>query len=267
VSAGRDRIEGAIRGASDAGRPALAAFLTAGFPSRRSFPAFLRATACAADLIEIGVPFTDPMADGVTIQRTSRIALEERTTLGWILSMLGAETAATRVPFALMSYVNPLLAYGVERLAADAAEAGVAAFIVPDLPLEEQDLLTRPLHERGIGLVQLVTPATAPARLAALCAASEGFVYAVAMNGTTGGRAGARQNVRDYLARVRAAGPRPVLAGFGVRTKQDVEAYVPPADGVIVGSALLEAIESGEDPERFLRSLRAEPAARMEVRQ
>jgi tryptophan synthase alpha chain len=264
--AGPDRIEAAIRRAASAGRPALAAFLTAGFPSLRSFPAFLRATACAADVIEIGVPFSDPMADGVTIQRTSRIALEEGTTLAWILATLSAETAGFRAPCALMSYVNPLLAYGAERLAADAAEAGVAAFIVPDLPLEEQDLLAPSLRARGIGLVQLATPATPPARLHDLCAASDGFVYAVAVNGTTGGRAGAGEHVREYLSRVRAASRRPVLAGFGIRTRHDVQALVPPADGVIVGSALLESIERGEDPEWFLRSLREAPVARMEAR-
>ena len=266
MNAGHDRIEASIRRAAAAGRPALAAFLTAGFPSRRSFPAFLRAAACAADVIEIGVPFSDPMADGVTIQRTSRIALEQGTTLAWILSVVEAESAGCAAPCVLMSYVNPLLAYGAERLAADAARAGVSGFIVPDLPLEEQHRLAPALRDRGIGLVQLVTPATPPARLRDLCDASDGFVYAVAVNGTTGGRTGAGTGVRSYLSRVRGASARPVLAGFGVRSRRDVDANVPPADGVIVGSALLESIERGEDPEMFLQSLREAPAPRMEVR-
>jgi tryptophan synthase alpha chain len=266
MSAGGDRIEAAIRSASSAGRPALAAFLTAGFPSRRSFPAFLRATACAADVIEIGVPFSDPMADGVTIQRTSRIALEEGTTLAWILGTLAAETAGFAAPCVLMSYLNPLLAYGVDRLADDAARARIAAFIVPDLPLEEQGILAPPLRARGIGLVQLATPATPQARLRDLGAATDGYVYAVVVNGTTGGRAAAGPEAREYLATVRAASLRPVLAGFGVRAPHDVHALVPPADGVIVGSALLESIERGEDPEWFLRWLREGPVARMAAR-
>jgi len=156
-----------------------------------------------------------------------------------------------------MSYLNPLLAYGLERLAADAAGVGVAGLIVPDLPLEESGELRETLEARGIALVQLVTPATPDERLERVCRASRGFVYAVTLRGTTGA-ALKPADVTDYLERVRAATALPVLAGFGVRTAADVRALAEAADGVIVGSALIEAIEEGRDPAAFVRALRSE---------
>src|SRR5207245_9442633 len=132
-----------------------------------------------------GVPFTEPMADGVTIQRASQAALAQGASLRWILAELQA-LEGVRAPRLLMSYLNPLLAFGLGRLADGAARAGVAGFIVPDLPLEESSELQAALAARGLALVQMVTPVTEPARLAALCAGSQGFVYAVTMTGTPG---------------------------------------------------------------------------------
>jgi tryptophan synthase alpha chain len=252
---GGTRIESAIRQARAAGRTAIAAFVTGGFPDLESFGALLEATGREADLVEVGVPFSDPMADGLTIQRSSRTALERGATLQWILEVV--REAAGPAPILLMSYLNPILAYGLDRLAKDAAGAGVAGFIVPDLPLEESDELRETLRARGIALVQLVTPATPDGRLERVCRASEGFVYAVTLRGTTG-TAMEPANVTDYLKRVRAATPLPVLAGFGVRTASDVRALTGAADGVIVGSALIEAIEEGRDPAAFVRGLRGE---------
>ncbi|HUG04076.1 MAG TPA: tryptophan synthase subunit alpha, partial [Steroidobacteraceae bacterium] len=132
-----DPIAEALRRAASHGAPALVGFLTAGFPDRASFTRHLAAIATVADVVEIGVPFSDPMADGVTIQRSSRVALEQGTTLAWILETLAALPVRPAVPLVLMSYLNPLLAYGIRRLAADARAAGVSGFIVPDLPWEE----------------------------------------------------------------------------------------------------------------------------------
>ncbi len=160
-------------------------------------------------------------------------------------------------PVLLMSYLNPIMAHGFDRFARDAAGAGVAGLIVPDLPLEESDELRMALDPEGVALVQLVTPATPPERLALVCEASRGFVYAVTMMGTTGASVDA-SSAGSYLRRVREATPLPVLAGFGVRTPADVAGLGQLADGVIVGSALVEAIESGDDPGEFIRSLRAE---------
>jgi tryptophan synthase alpha chain len=155
----------------------------------------------------------------------------------------------------MMSYLNPLLQFGFDNLARRAAGAGVCGFIVPDLPLEESAELREPLEAQGLALVQLVTPATPEARLRNLAKASRGFLYAVTVTGTTGGGSALPPNLADYLDRVAAASPLPVCAGFGIRSAQDVAAVGRHAAGAIVGSALVEVLERGEDPAAFLREL------------
>jgi tryptophan synthase alpha chain len=250
----REHVTGAIRTAAAGGEPALVAYITAGFPSRERFRDHLRTLADSADVIEVGVPFTDPMADGVTIQRASLAALAQGVSLAWILEELSA-LRGIRTPLLLMSYLNPLLAFGA-RLAASAAAAGVAGFIVPDLPLDESSELRAALDERQLALVQMVTPVTEAERLAQLCAGSEGFVYAVTMTGTTGRNVAVPAEVLEYLDRVRAIAPLPVCAGFGIRSREQVERLRGHVDGVVVGSALVEVLERGEDPDAFLRALR-----------
>ena len=250
-----EHIVSAIRAASAQGAPALVGYLTAGFPLRERWRAQLQALAQAADVIEVGVPFTDPMADGVTIQRASRAALAQGVSLAWILEELAA-VRGLRAPLLLMSYLNPLLAFGVGRLAEHAARAGVAGFIVPDLPLDESSELRAALDERQLALVQMVTPVTEPQRLTQLCAGSQGFVYAVTMTGTTGRNVAVPAAVLHYLDRVRAASALPVCAGFGIRSRDQVERLRGHVDGVVVGSALVEVLERGEDPGEFLRKLR-----------
>jgi len=252
---GHERITSAIRAATAGGEPALVAYLTAGFPKRGEFARQLEAVAAAADVVEIGVPFTDPMADGVTIQRASLAALAQGVTLRWILAEV-ERRKGLRTPLLLMSYLNPLLAFGVAELADGAARAGVAGFIVPDLPLDESSELAAALAARGIALVQMVTPVTEPQRLVALCERSQGFVYAVTMTGTTGRNVAVPDEVIAYLERVRASAPLPVCAGFGIRTRAQVERLRGHVDGVVVGSALVEVLERGEDPARWLRELR-----------
>jgi tryptophan synthase alpha chain len=250
----RDRLAQALR---EAKNPALVAFMTAGFPEPSTFLETLAEVAQAADAVEIGVPFTDPMADGVTIQRSSRAALDSGVSLRWILDELGRSERALAAPVLLMSYLNPLLAFGFEALAERSAEVGVSGFIVPDLPFEESAPLATALDARGLALVQLVTPATPPDRLAMLCARSQGFVYAVTRTGITGGSSGELgSEIGDYLAAVKAASKLPVCAGFGVRNRDQVVAIAAHADGVIVGSALVEALERRESPADFLRTLR-----------
>jgi tryptophan synthase alpha chain len=252
----RERVSAAIRAAAARGEPALVAYLTAGFPRRERFREQVRALAAAADVVEVGVPFTDPMADGVTIQRASHAALAQGVTLGWILEELGA-LGALPAPLLLMSYLNPLLAFGLEPLAVAAAGAGVSGFIVPDLPLDESGELCAALEPHGLALVQMVTPVTDAARLAALCAGSQGFVYAVTMTGTTGRNVAVPDEVLAYLDRVRAAAALPVCAGFGIRSRAQVERLRGRVDGVVVGSALVEVLERGEDPAAWLAQLRA----------
>jgi tryptophan synthase alpha chain len=252
----RERIAGAIRTAAARGEPALVAYLTAGFPQRQRFREQVRALAVAADVVEIGVPFTDPMADGVTIQRASHAALAQGVTLGWILEELGA-LGGLPAPLLLMSYLNPLLALGLEPLAVATVGAGVSGFIVPDLPLDESGELRAALEPHGLALVQMVTPVTGAARLAALCAGSQGFVYAVTMTGTTGRNVAVPDEVLAYLDRVGAAAALPVCAGFGIRSRAQVERLRGHVDGVVVGSALVEVLERGEDPAAWLAQLRA----------
>jgi tryptophan synthase alpha chain len=207
-------------------------------------------------VVEIGVPFTDPMADGMTIQRASHAALAAGFTLPWLLDELAALDPRPATPLLLMSYLNPLLALGLERLPAAAVRAGVAGFIIPDLPWEESAEVRAALDREGLALVQMVTPVTPPERARMLCAASQGFVYAVSMTGTTGKSVATPATLLDYLDRLRQHSPLPVCAGFGIRSAEQVERLREHVDGVVVGSALVEAIERGEDPTAFLRSLR-----------
>jgi tryptophan synthase alpha chain len=236
-------------------RTSLVAFITAGYPSPESFLATLQEVAEAADAVELGVPFSDPMADGMTIQRSSHAAIAQGVTLRWILDTLEQRDFELAAPLLLMSYLNPLLAYGFEALSARAAAVGVNGFIVPDLPFEESAPLREAIDGDGLGLVQLVTPATPPERLSRLCAASQGFVYAVTTTGITGGGRELPAQVSDYLDTISEVCELPVCAGFGIRTRAQVEMIGRHADGVIVGSALVEVLEAGKSPGAFLREL------------
>jgi tryptophan synthase alpha chain len=250
-------VADAIRSVSARGGPAIVAYLTAGFPRREGFLGRLAAVAAAADLVEIGVPFSDPMADGPTIQRSSRVALEAGVSLRWLLAELAGAPGRFPAPLLLMSYLNPLLAFGLDRLPVAAHDAGISGFIVPDLPLEESDELSRALGRADLDLVQFVAPTTPPARAQRLCAASGGFVYALTSTGVTGQDAALPEATLAWLARLRQFATVPVCAGFGIRHRAQVERLAAHVDGVIVGSALVEAIERGEDPGAFLRGLRA----------
>lgn len=253
-----ESISRAIKTARAKGRTALVGFLTAGFPSRASFKKNLLAVASCCDVVEIGVPFSDPMADGTTIQRASAAALLDGVTLPWILEELQSLQPRSGAPLLLMSYLNPLLAYGLDRLPQAARAAGVSGFIVPDLPYEEANDLKTALNEANIALVQMITPVTEDARLRMLCAGAQGFIYAVTMTGTTGKAVEVPDEALAYMQRVKRAAAIPVCAGFGIRSRAQVERLGAHVDGVIVGSALVEILERGEDPQPFLRSLMGE---------
>ncbi|HWB89955.1 MAG TPA: tryptophan synthase subunit alpha [Acidimicrobiia bacterium] len=249
-----DRIGEVTAAIERASGQALCAYVTAGYPTKSVFPEILAAVAASADVVEIGIPFTDPMADGLTIQQASHVALAQGVDLRWALETVGE--AGLETPVLFMGYYNPFLAFGLERLVAGMTETGVAGLIVPDLPVEESGPLAEILDPDGHGLVQLVAPTTPEDRLRRLAAASRGFVYAVATTGITGGSTHFGQAVLDYLDRVKAAATLPVLAGFGVRERAQVAGLAGHVDGVVVGSALIDAIDRGDDPASFLADLR-----------
>lgn len=251
-----ERIAAAITAANESGRTGLVPFITAGYPEPGKFIDTLRSVARAGDVVELGIPFSDPMADGMTIQRSSFRAIENGVTLSWIFDQLASQSADIEAPLVMMSYLNPLLAYGYDKLADAALGTGVCAFIVPDLPFEESAELRQALEAKGLGLIQLVTPATPPDRLSMLASATRGFLYAVTITGITGGVSGLPADLADYLDAVSRVSPVPVCAGFGIRAAADVASVGQHAAGAIVGSALVEVLERGEDPRLFLEALR-----------
>ena len=234
--------------------PAICVYLTAGYPTLDVFGSILDSVARSADVVEIGVPFTDPMADGLTIQQASHVVLSNGVTLEWIFELLGGIDLAA--PHLLMGYHNPFLAFGLDRLGRAMAESKTSGLIIPDLPFEENGPLREILEPGGLALVQLVTPNTSSERLHHVTRVGGGFVYAVTTTGVTGGDVDLPAEALQYLDRVRAASPLPVLAGFGVRNQAQVAALSPHVDGVVIGSALIEAIDRGEDPGAFLKGLR-----------
>jgi tryptophan synthase alpha chain len=260
---GADRIESAIRSAKREKVFALAPFLTAGYPDLDRFPELFRKTVAEADIVELGIPFTDPIADGPTIQRSSQIALESGVSIPSILNLLSNERP--EVPTILMSYLNPLLAYGFDRFANDCASVGVCGIIVPDMPIEESQPLTRIAQHQGLCVIRMVSPVTPDDRLKRICTSARGFIYATTICGTTGADHAIDQSVEHMLSRVREHSSIPVLAGFGIRTSNDATRIARHCDGVIIGSALIEAIDQGQDPAEFLREIRHFPAGTSEM--
>ena len=250
---GSKYIEERIK-APKASGPALIPFITAGYPNAEGFKQTLFEISKKADVIEIGVPFSDPMADGVTIQRSSHMAIENGVTLKWIFNQLKEINLDT--PIVLMSYLNPLYVFGMEELTKASLESGVDGFIVPDLPSEESQELNDRLSEAGLALIQLVTPATPKDRIEMITNQSSGFIYAVTIKGVTGGEDALSADVTDYLKQVQEIAKIPVCAGFGIREKSDVEMLANHVDGIIVGSAIVETIEQGNSPTEFLDQLK-----------
>lgn len=248
------RLSGALAAAADAGRLALVPFATAGFPDLDRSLELLRALdEGGADALEVGVPFSDPLADGPTIQRTSQIALDAGTTLPKVLELVREFRSGSATPIVLMTYANPVHAYGIDRFAADAAVAGVEGVLVTDLPPDERPDDWRPLTGAGLARIQLVAPTTAETRVATVTAAATGFVYCVSRTGVTGKGKSFATNLAEQMARVRATTSLPLLVGFGVREPEDVRRVADHADGVVVGAAVLEEVLGADDPSEGCR--------------
>jgi len=229
------------------GRPAFVAFVTAGYPSvEATVPLMLGLEDGGADVIELGVPFTDPMADGATIQKTNQVALGHSPPIT-LESCLGfvkeARSKGLTVPVVLMGYYNPLLAYGVDRLVVDTAEAGAQGFIVVDLPPEEGHGFVAACRSKDLAFVPLVTPASTNERVEQLSTVADGFLYCVSLTGVTGARAALPPDLPAFVERVRAHSDVPLAVGFGVSTRDHVADIAKVADGVVVGSAVCRAVE------------------------
>lgn len=239
--------------------PGLVPYVTAGFPRRDDTASLLRAAERAGCLAaEVGIPFSDPLADGPTIQATSHQALVNGMTVPRALEQLaGARAAGLRLPVALMTYVNPVLGYGLVRFCTDAAAAGAEAIIVPDLPVDEADELEAAARAAGLALIFLVAPTTTEARLRLACSRATGFVYCVGVTGTTGARAQISEEAVTLLRRVQQATNVPRALGFGLSRPEHLLALRGHCEAAVVGSALLDAIAGRPDDapgvaERFL---------------
>jgi tryptophan synthase alpha chain len=243
------RIDHRFAELKTAGRAALVTFLTAGDPDPATSLAILRALpAAGADVIELGMPFTDPMADGPAIQMSSQRALKAGQTLKQTLAMVGDfRRADGATPIVLMGYYNPIYIYGVGRFLADAKAAGVDGLIVVDLPPEEDEELCLPALKAGLNFIRLATPTTDDKRLPAVLAHTSGFVYYVSITGITGAAAPDPGKVGAAVSRIKRHTQLPVAAGFGVRTAEQAAAIAAGADGVVVGSALVSALKASLD--------------------
>jgi len=225
----------------------LALFLTAGFPrSDATLPLLQLLDEAGADLIELGIPFSDPLADGPTIQRTSQIALQNGVTLKKVLEIAAAMKSKLRAPLILMGYYNPILQFGPEAFVQAAAKVGVQGLIIPDLPPEESLAFREIAGQLGISLIYLISPNTSPERLQLIDELTTSFIYAVSITGVTGARANVADSAREFLQSLRPQVRHPILVGFGVSNAVEARALSDFCDGVIVGSALLTQIEKND---------------------
>lgn len=257
------RIDDKFSQLKSARRAALMPYLPLGFPTLDASRQLIRAVANAgADVIELGVPFSDPLADGPVIQRAAHTALGNGITLAKCLDMVReARQAGVTIPLVLMSYVNPLLRFGVERCARAAREAGADGLIVPDLPPEEAGTLAAACQTHQLDLVYLAAPTSTPARLRLIAQATRGFVYLVSVTGVTGARDHVAADLAAFVARLREVTPKPICVGFGISDAQAARTVAGYADGVIVGSALVARIGAEEraleSAREFVAELRA----------
>ena len=241
-----ERLRARFAEVNGEGRAVFIAYVMAGFPRPDlTAPLLLALEAGGADVIELGIPFTDPLADGATIQRANEAAVAAGVTFADCLAMAReARAGGLGAPLILMGYDNPLLAYGEERAAADAAAAGADGFIVVDLPPDEAGAFRRACAAHDVSFVPLVAPTTAEERMEEVARAADAFIYCVSVTGTTGGAAVPRE-IGDLVATIRRHTELPIAVGFGVSTPEQVARVGRVADGVIVGSAIIAAIEGG----------------------
>jgi tryptophan synthase alpha chain len=252
ISPSGSRLESAVRAAGDL---KLVAYMMAGHPNRkRSIEVGKRLAGSGIAALEIGIPYSDPLADGPVIQRAGQTALEHGMTLGGSLEVAAA-VAKEGVPVVLMTYINPILAHDPRRFAAEAAQAGVAGVIVPDLPVEESEPVAAWLRSASLDTILMVAPTTADDRLESICAHSSGFVYCVTVTGITGARTALPSGMKQLFSKVRRHTGLPVAAGFGISRPQHMKALRGIADAAVVGSAIVGEIDRGRDPVTLVKEL------------
>ena len=252
----RHDLEERILAAQNAGRTTLIPFVTAGFPTPDAFwDVLYELDASGADIIEIGVPFSDPVADGPVVEAASVQALQNGVTLRGLMADLRARKGQLKAGLVLMGYLNPFLQYGFERFARDAAEAGIHGCIVPDLPLEEAAGLQAALNACGIALIPLVGPNTSAERMALYAKTAQGYVYVVSVMGTTGERGALPPELPAVLARARQAFRLPVALGFGLKEPAQLDSLPPTLrpEAAVFGSALLKHLSAGHSPASFMQ--------------
>jgi tryptophan synthase alpha chain len=257
------RLDRAFERARAENRAALIVFVTAGDPDLRTTAELVPALAEAgADVVELGVPHSDPIAEGPTIQASSFRALQRGTTLAGILEVCREVRAGSEVPIVLMGYLNNVLAFGEERLVEACAAVGVDGLIVADVPYEEASALQAASDAKGVQRILLVAPTSPPDRMVQIASRSGGFVYCISVTGVTGARAELPPDLENLVKRIKRVTPKPVAVGFGISTPEQAAAVARMADGVIVGSALVQRIGEAASPDdaidsatRFVRSL------------
>ena len=258
-------IAAAFARAHAEGRPALMPYWSLGFPDADTSVRVVEAIARAgADMVELGIPFSDPLADGPVIQRANQIALDRGITVEKCLDLARRIRAAgVTMPLMAMGYLNPIMAYGEERYVAAWHDAGADGLIVPDLPPEESDVLAQACAAHDMALIQFTAPTSTDRRIRQAAQRATGFIYAVSVAGTTGARGALPANLSEYIGRVKAAaGKTPVAVGFGISAAEHVRQVGAIADGAIVGAALVRAAGDAADPAQaafeFVRSLKGE---------
>jgi tryptophan synthase alpha chain len=247
----------------DKGHAALMPYFPLGFPDEQtSLDVIVAMSEAGADAFEIGLSFSDPLADGPVIQHATQIALEQGITVQRSLEMI-AELRSRGVtqPFLVMGYYNPIMAYGLQRFVSDAAAVGADGFIVPDLPPEEADDLDRLCRARGLGLIYFLAPTSTAARVKLVAEKAQGFIYLVSIAGVTGARSQVASGLGDFVGRIRQTTSTPIAIGFGVSTPEQAGEVGRLADGVIVGSALVQVVDRAKDKPQaaaqFIRALKA----------
>jgi len=253
------RLEKTFAALKKEGRAAFIPFLSAGDPDLETSLAILEALpACGADIIELGMPFSDPMADGPAVQASSTRALKAGATLPKVIELVRKfRRRDNKTPIVLMGYFNPIHAYGTAKFARDVAAAGVDGLIAVDLPIEEDDVLRLPAVAQGVDLIRFVTPTTGEARLKHIVEAASGYLYYVSVAGVTGTKSFTEADVAAALARVRAATQLPVAVGFGIKTPHQAATIARLADGVVVGSAIVSKVAEtqGQSSENVVRAV------------